>query len=226
MQIEELKKRSNIKVLLRGRSGHGKTKQGVEITLQVLDGGGSVLFIDTESEGATTLVNEIEAQDYDEDVVENLDYTQAENYEQLKTLMGKQEEYDMVVIDTLDHKHSYVLKEVTDAKRQSDAEWNEYSVIYSEEKEFMEMIGKPDANIIATVDPDSGKLDKPKGAQTNIHGYFSVVIDLSRNGDNWGHKITNWVGRSDLIGGEINNIPVSEALSEEILERVEAAKDF
>lgn len=223
MELEELKKQSNIKVLLRGKSGRGKTYRAANIALNVCDAGGKVLYLDTEAEGSTTMVELIEDEetDFDEDTVATLEYKQVDSYEDLKSIIdndnGAQSDFDLIVIDTLDHKHSYVLKHVTDAKRDSDPDWNEYAAIYSEEKELMENIGKPKANIIATIDPDSGSMDKPKGAQTNVHGYFTAVIDLTKESDGWSHKIRNWVNKGDAIGAKHPDL--TRKLTEEVTER-------
>lgn len=223
MELEELKQQSNIKVLLRGKSGRGKTYRACEVALNVCDVGGEVLYLDTEAEGSTTMVALVEDEetDYTAETVEGLDYRQVDSYDELMALIdndsGVQGDFDLVVIDTLDHKHSYVLKHVTDAKRDSDPDWNEYAAIYSEEKEFMEQIGKPGTNIIATIDPDSGSMDKPKGAQTNIHGYFTAVIDLTKESDGWSHKIRNWVNKGDAIGAKHPDL--TGKLTEEVEER-------
>lgn len=223
MELHELKRQSNIKVLLRGKSGRGKTYRAVTVALNVCHEGGEVLYIDTEAEGSTTMVSLVEDPEtrYDEDTISTLDYRQCESYEEIMGLVDKdngiQEQFDLIVVDTLDHKHSYVLKHITDAKREAGADWNEYAQIYSEEKEFMEEIGKPKANVLCTVDPDSGSMDKPKGAQTNIHGYFTAVIDLTKEGDGWSHKIRNWVNKGDAIGAKHPNLTAK--LTEEVLER-------
>lgn len=219
MDIKELRQKSNTKVLLRGKSGRGKTKTCCDIVIELLNDGMDVLYVDTESEGANTLVNKIDSDGLDEDIVSNLEYIQISSYQELEDVLGKQSSYDLMVIDTLDHKHTMALKGVTDAKRKSDADWNQYPQIYSAEKEIMDKIGNPKTNIIATLDPDSGKIDKPKGTQTNIHGYFGIVIDLQKSGDEWTNKIVNWVGRSDIIGASADNLV--EAISAEIKERVE-----
>lgn len=223
MDFEELKKKSRTKVLFRGRSGNGKTKTSCEIVLDVLEKGGDVKYIDTESEGSSTLVNLIEERGIDHSITENLEYKQVNSYEEFTEEIEDQEPWDLVVIDTLDHKHSFALKGVTDAKMESDADWNEYAQIYSAEKEIMEKLGKPDTNIIATLDPDSGKMDKPKGAQTNVHGYFSIVVDLNKSGDEWTNKIANWVGKGRYIGASADNL--EDAVSNEILTRTEVEDD-
>jgi len=223
MELAELKKKANIKVLLRGKSGRGKTYRVCEVALAVCDAGGDVLYIDTEAEGSTTMVSLVEDEDtdFDESTVANLEYKQVDSYDELSGLLdndnGVQGDFDLVVVDTLDHKHSYVLKHVTDAKRDSDPDWNEYAAIYSEEKELMEQIGKPDTNIIATIDPDSGSANKPKGAQTNVHGYFTAVIDLTKESDGWSHKIRNWVNKGDAIGAKHPDL--TRKLTEEVTDR-------
>lgn len=218
MEFEELKKQSNLKVLFEAPSGFGKTYSTAKVVLELLDGGKSVLYVDTEAEGSETLINLIEDGEYEESVVENLDYVRAEDYNTLTEAINKGGNYDLLVVDTLDHKHSYVLKAVAGAKRDSDADWNEYPQIYSEEKELMNLLGDPETNVIATLDPDSGKRDKPKGAQTNIRGYFSAVIELRKQGDGeWGHKIINWVGKSDWIGKAHPEFP--DVVSDEIEDR-------
>lgn len=219
MKLEELKQQSQVKVLFRGQSARGKTRNSCKIVLELLGEGLDILYIDTESEGANTLVNLIEKEGYDDDIVENLTYQQVGDLEQLMEWLEKEGQYDVTVIDTLDHKHSFVLKAITDAKTEAGADWNEYAQIYSHEKEVMEDIGKPDSHIIATIDPDSGKIDKPKGAQTNVHGYFSIVVDLNKSGGEWGNKITNWVGRDEVIGVGADNL--TEAITNEILERTD-----
>lgn len=218
MDFQELKKQSNLKVLFQGPSGFGKTHSTCKVVLELLDDGKEVLYIDTESEGSETLINLIEGGEYDESVVEGLDYVRADDYDTLTEAINKGGDYDLMVVDTLDHKHSYVLKAVAGAKRDSDADWNEYPQIYSEEKELMNILGDPETNVIATLDPNSGKADKPKGAQTNIQGYFSAVVELRKQGDgDWGHKILNWVGKSDWIGKAHPEFP--EVVAEEIKER-------
>lgn len=218
MQFEDLKQQSNLKVLFEAPSGYGKTYSAVKVVLELLESEKEVLYIDTEAEGSETLVNLIEAGDHDEEVVEHLDYVRAEDYDTLESAIQKGGDYDLMVVDTLDHKHSYVLKAVAGAKRDSDADWNEYPQIYSEEKELMNQLGDPETNVIATLDPNSGKDDKPKGAQTNISGYFSAVIELRKQGEGeWGHKIRNWVGKSDWIGKAHPEFPA--VVANEIKER-------
>jgi len=220
MNLKELKQYSNIKVLFRGKSGRGKTRLAVYVALGVADAGGDVLYIDTEAEGATTMVSFIESGKYPEEAVETLEYVRADNYEDFASNITQevQSDYDLVVVDTLDHKHSYVLKHVTDSKLESEADWNEYPMIYSKEKQIMEELAQPKSNIVATLDPDSGSNQKPKGAQTNIHGYFSAVIDLTKSGSDFDHVIRNWVGKGHAIGNSASNL--EETLVDEILERV------
>lgn len=219
MDFNTLKSKSKIKILLRGKSSRGKTYTACKTTLELLNNGANVIYVDTEAEGSATLVNVIESEGYSQDVVENLEYVKVDNYSMLMETIERQDECDVMVVDTLDHKHSFALKNVTDAKIESDADWNEYAQIYSAEKQVMEELGKPDCNIIATLDPDSGKMGKPKGAQTNVHGYFSVVVDMKKSGDEWTNKITNWVGKGHVIGASADNL--IEALSGEIEERIE-----
>jgi len=225
MEFEELKKLSITKVLLRAKSGRGKTRTACKVALEVSRAGGKVKYVDTESEGSTTLVAMVESSDndYSPEDVENIDYVQCNNFDTLMDEIsndnGNNEDYDLLIVDTLDHKHSYVLKHVTDAKLASKADWNQYPHIYSQEKEIMESLGKANTNVLATLDPDSGSIDKPKGAQTNIHGYFTVVIELVKDDDGWGNRIRNWVGKGDAIGKKHPRI--DDALTEEILARTE-----
>lgn len=219
MEIEELRKKSFLKVLMSGSSGTGKTYNSSKITLSILEAGGSVLFVDTEAEGSTTLLEIIDKKGYDDDIVDDLEYLPVDGLEQWYGAFERAGDFDLMVIDTLDHKHSYVIKAVTDAKTKGDADWNEYAQIYSKEKELMEKIGKPSTNILATIDPDSGKSDKPKGAQTNVFGYFTAVVQLVKNGDEWSNKILNWVGNSDRIGTKAANLP--ENVSNSFMEYME-----
>lgn len=217
MELSELKEKSYTKTLLKGESGRGKTYTATEIAMKVSEMGGDVLYLDTESEGTTTMLNLIEAGKYDEDGIENIDYERIDTYNDFKQyLENDTSEYDLVIIDTLDHKHSFVIKAVTDAKRKADADWNEYATIYSEEKEVMESIAKPDCHILATIDPESGKSDKPKGAQTNVDGYFSIVVEMKKSSDGWKNVVRNYVGESQKIGKSPNNL--AEHLSEKIME--------
>ena len=225
MELQELKQKSNSKILLRGESGSGKTNRACKLALRVSREGGDVLYVDTEAEGSTTMVNLVESQDapYDESDLANVEYVQAGSYGELMDNIGnsdgRQAAFDLVVVDTLDHKHSYVLKHVTDAKRESGADWQEYASIYAEEKELMEQIGKPEANIVATLDPSSGGMDKPKGAQTNVHGYFTIVLDLMVTEDDYKNKIRNWVGHGDKRGVMHPNL--IDKLTEVIMNRVQ-----
>lgn len=225
MKLEELKQKSQLKVLLRGKSGRGKTRTASVIALMVSRAGGRVLYIDTEAEGSTTLVNMVESSEteYDSEDVENIEYVQVDNYDQMIEHLdpdsGNHQDFTLVILDTLDHKHSYVLKHVTDAKRDSGADWNEYASIYAEEKEVMEKIGKPRTNILCCLDPDSGSVDKPKGSETNVHGYFSVVVDLKKSGDEWAKKVQNWVGLERAIGTNPANF--EDKIVEEVMKRTE-----
>ena len=225
MNFEDLKKQTVKKVLLRGKSGRGKTHTSAEIALEVSMAGGRVLYLDTEAEGSTTMVAMVEDGDtpYSPEDVENIEYVRANDYTTMQEYLhahdGMHEEFDLIIVDTLDHKHSYVLKHVTDEKRDSGADWNEYATIYSEEKELMEQLGKPKTNILATLDPESGSMDKPKGAQTNIHGYFTIVVDLKQKGDERSHQIRNWVNRDDLMGKKVPDL--EEALVESLTEAMD-----
>lgn len=217
MEFDDLVKQSKLKVVLQGPSGSGKTYKAAQVAVKVLVSGRSVLYCDTEAEGAETMVQIIQNNGYDEDVVDDLDYRQVEDYDQFDTALEDMGDYDLMVIDSLDHKHTYVLKAVTDAKRSSDADWSEYAAIYSEEKEIMGRIGKPSTNIIATLDPESGSDGKPKGAQTNVAGYFSVVVNVSKGADEWTHKIVNWIGESDWVNKK--HPEIVEELSDRIIDR-------
>jgi hypothetical protein len=220
MEYEELLEQSNLKVLLHGKSARGKTYDAARVGLEVSGEGHSVLYLDTESEGVTTMVNLIESGDYEESDVENIEYNQVEDLGDLMDYLEPttMENYDLVVIDTLDHKHTYALKAVTDAKRSQDADWQEYAAIYAQEKEVMERIGDPNCHILCTLDPESGKGDKAKGVQTNINGYFSIVIKKKKTVDGWAGEIENWVGRSDLMGSQTDN--PYKGVTDAILERL------
>jgi hypothetical protein len=220
MELDELKRQSWIKVLLKGKSGRGKTRMCSKIALTLSRDGISVLYVDTESEASTTMVKFIEDGEYEESDLQNVTYKQVSDYDSLVDHIGDdaQEEYDVIIVDTLDHKHTFALEKVTGEKRKANADWNQYPQIYSREKEIMEALSKPSCNIIATLDPDSGKVDKPKGAQTNIHGYFNIVIKLIKDGDSWGNKTRNYVGWSDAIGKKIPDL--DEQLTDEIRDRV------
>ena len=208
MDLEELQLKDNITILEYGKSARGKTYDACRVALELSGDGYDVLYADTESQGSTTLYQLVTSGDYDESHLENIDYHEVGGYSDLMELLepSNTEDYCLVVIDTLDHKHSYVLKAVTDAKRESDAEWQEYARIYSEEKEVMERIGNANTNILCTLDPESGSSDKPKGAQTNIHGYFTVVIRKIKTGDGWASEIENFVGDTSLIGSQATNV--------------------
>lgn len=225
MKLSDLKKQSNIKVLLKGISGTGKTKTLCETGLLVSRAGYRVLYIDTESEGSTTMVKLIENPDVEfaEDDLENLEYVQVGTYDGLMEYIdpdnGYHDEYDLIIIDTLDHKHTFTLRKVIDEQDAQNADWNEYPRIYGAEKNMMEKIGKPKTNIMASLDPESGKIDKPKGTQTNIHGHFNIVFNLVKDGDEWFSLINNYVGRTDVIGGKVKSDDVPEKMADEILDR-------
>lgn len=218
MKYEEIKRQSNIKVLFRGKSGRGKTFSSAKVALIVSRAGRDVLYIDTEQEGSTTIVELVESGEFEEGDVENVEYVQAESYSDLMGYISPetQKDYDLVIVDTMDHKHSFAIRKVTDS-RKPDADWNQYPQIYDAEKQIMERIGKPNTNIICTLDPESGKMDKPKGCQTNIHGYYTGVIDMRKDGDDWGNIVRNYVGKGDIIGKQIGELP--ENIADKIIER-------
>lgn len=201
MEIQELKQHANKRILLEGPSGRGKTYRCSKVVLEILGEGGTVLYADTEAEGSSTILNLIEEDGHDESIVEDLEYVSVEDYDGLLKVIEMAANYDLLILDTLDHKHSYVLKEVADAKRDGDADWNEYPQIYGEEKEIMRSLVDCKTNVIATLDDESGSRDKPKGAQTNIRGYFTAVVEMKKSGEQeWTHKIVNWLGKSDWVG--------------------------
>ena len=224
MEFDELKERSKNKFLLRGASGSGKTYQAVRAALELSINDYNVAYVDTESEGSSTMVNLILSDDteYEKEYVRNIEYYNVSGYEGLLEWCdhedGLHERFDVVIIDTLDHKHTYALSRVTDDKKDTGADWNEYSMIYAAEKHMMEKLGKPEVDVIATLDPNSGKSDKPKGAQTNIEGYFSVVMDLDKDDNGWSYVIENYVGRSDLIGNAVQGMSPSDIAVREILQ--------
>jgi len=230
MEYEELKKKSTYKVLLKGPSGTGKTMNAVRAALEVANAGGKVLYVDTESEAAGTIVRFIEDGYFGPEVVENIEHELVSSGDRFLELLDSsvQEDYDLVVYDTLDNKHTYALKDVTDAKMKANADWNEYAVIYDYEKQLMEEMGKPECVIIGCLDPESGKKDKPKGCQTNIDGFFSTVLSLSnpvRNGEQV-HEvyIENWVGDLDgnlngKKGSGDNLYVVMDSMIDEVKER-------
>lgn len=206
MKLNTLKEFSTVNVLLEGKSGRGKTYNACQIAVEVLDSGGSVLYIDTETQGSKTLVKVVE-EGYHNDVVEDLDYRRASDLDSLMPAIDEAEDYDMVVVDTLDHKHGFVIEAVTEAKSNPEADWNEYPVIYSKEKEVMQALENSKTSVVATLDPESGSSEKPKGAQTNVRGYFDVVFRLVRNDAEWGNSCLNWVGQGDRIGKTAGDLP-------------------
>jgi KaiC/GvpD/RAD55 family RecA-like ATPase len=223
MNFSDLKSKSFVSMLLRGKSGRGKTYTCCRLTLELLRQGHSVKYIDTEAAGSNTLVTLVESSDtpFEEEDVERLDYVQVNSYDEFMAEVGIEENSsvneDVMVVDTLDHKHTYALKKVTDARLTAGADWNQYPHIYSQEKDWLEAITGSDFHLIATLDPESGSMDKPKGAQTNIHGYFDVVIDLEKSGDEWGNTVRNWIGKGDWIGK--SNPRLEATLIEEIQSR-------
>jgi len=225
MKYEELKAKSNHKLLFYGPSMRGKTRTASTIALELSKEGVPVKYVDTESEGSSTMVNLIEQGDYSEDDVENLDYCIVDSYEGLTSEIseegGAQDKYGLIVIDTLDHKHTFALKEVTDKKVKSDADWNEYPAIYSAEKQIMEIISKPDTNFLCTFDPESGGSDKPKGAQGNILGFFSVVVRLEKGDEEYAGTIENWIGRSDVVDTTHRTEDIIDKMADMLSERTE-----
>lgn len=219
MKFEELKQRSNTKILLTGKSGRGKTYTASQVAIEISKNGGKVKYADTESEGTDTMFKLVSEGDYGEEDIKNINYEQVGEYERLHEIVENTEEYDLLIVDTLDHKHTMALKYVTDAKMKEGAEWNEYPAIYSAEKQIMEKLSKPSCNILCTLDPESGKSGKPKGAQTNIRGYFSVVLRMVREGDGWTYKVLNYVGRGDLVGKKPDVTP-KKVCTKEIGERI------
>lgn len=226
MEFEEIKQQSNLKVLFRGKSGRGKTYLSCKIVLALSKEGVNVKYVDTEAEGSTTIVQIVEdpETEFTEGDVENIEYVQASGFDTLREEIShsEQKKYDVLVLDTLDHKNAYALRKLVsedeekdEDRAQSEADWNQWLATYDLERVLMETINKPKCNIIATLDPESGKMDKPKGAQTNCHGYFTVVVDLTKSGDGWGNKVRNWVGNpKGVIGHSANNI--TEAIVKEI----------
>ena len=110
---------------MRGKSGRGKTDTSCRIVVELLSRGADVIYVDTESEGANTIVKLVENGDYDDDIVENLEYVQVSTYDALTQSLERQGDHDVMVVDTLDHKHTFAIKGVTYAKRESDADENQ-----------------------------------------------------------------------------------------------------
>lgn len=221
MDIDELRKKSHSKVLLYGPSMRGKTMAASRVALLVAEAGGKVKYVDTESEGSTTLIKLVDESRYSEEAVENIEYVVVGDYQELEDEIGEEngnhDRYDLIIVDPLDHKHTFAIKAVTDAKMKSEADWNQYPAIYSAEKQLMEIISKPSTNFLCTLDPDSGSMDKPKGAQTNIKGFFSVVGLLKKGEETYSTRIKNWVGRPDLIDAEVETNMVCEKIAQEVL---------
>lgn len=220
MKFEEIKQNSVMKVVLRAQSGRGKTYSSCVVAMEVSKLGGDVLYIDTEAEGSTTIVQLVESGEYEEEDVEGIEYRQADSYDSLMRLISdeKQQDYDLVVVDTLDHKHSYAINQVVDDPKHESPDWNMYPNIYSLEKNIMETLGKAKTNIIATIDPESGSADKPKGCQTNVIGYFSIAIDIKQGGEGRVYQVRNWVGKDNWIGK--SQPKLKEVLVKEIQERM------
>jgi SpoVK/Ycf46/Vps4 family AAA+-type ATPase len=228
MEFEELKRQSNKTILLYGPTMRGKTMSVSNIALSLASQGVPVKYVDTESEGSSTMVELVERGKYEESAVNNIEYVVVDDYDEfvneIDEEQGVHDEYGLIVIDSLDHKHSFALKKVTDAKMKSEADWNEYPAIYSTEKQIMEIISKPQTNILATLDPNSGSENKPKGAQTNIKGYFSIVIELERGDNMYAGTIENWIGREDILLTTHETTDIVDKLTNEIRESVEVEK--
>lgn len=224
MEFEDLKRKSNQTILLYGPTMRGKTMSCSRIALGLASEGVPVKYVDTESEGSSTMVTLVERGEFEEEDVQNIEYVVVDTYDELVNEIsednGVHDEFGLVVIDSLDHKHSFALKKVTDAKMKSEADWNEYPAIYSTEKQIMEIISKPQTNVLATLDPDSGSEDKPKGAQTNIKGYFSIVIELQRGDEKYAGTIENWIGRDDVIMTTHETSDIVSKLVDELNETV------
>lgn len=232
MKLQELKKQTNEKFLLRGKSARGKTDTAGRVALRVADEGRDVKYIDTESEGASTLVKLIEGEnEFTEDMLENVEYVKVNDYDDFidELSLEEQNKYDLVIVDTFDHKHNYATRKVMEDVIEDDEDnekmepdWNMYPEIYSREREIMELVNNPRTNMLGTLDPDSGKMDKPKGCQTNIHGYFTCVLDLKKSNGEYQDKVVNWVGKSDWIDRPTGDREKRvKAVTQEIIERTE-----
>lgn len=222
MEFEELLELSTVKVLNRGQSARGKTRNSAWIALKVSSIGGDVLYLDTESAGSTHMVNHVRDGQFEEDDVDNIQYVKTEGYDDIMGYLDEdtQRQKDLIVVDTLDHKHTYSIRRVADDDRAADPDWNQYPEIYGLEKAFMERINVAHTNFVCTLDPESGSMDKPKGCQTNVHGYFNVVLDLKRRGDNdYVAKVANWINKDDWIGKGISN-PAEKVWEAELKDRM------
>lgn len=180
-----------VKVLLKGTSGTGKTHY---LTRIAKDYDGDVLFVDTEEEALLMF------QTFEEDL-SHIDYFQVENFKVFEELIGRQRDYDLVCVDTLDDKNTFSIE---DATRDGEAspEWNQYANIYAKEKRLMRQIRKPDANMLCAVDPESGKKDKPKDVAVNVDGRFTTVLELRDNGG----FVVNDVVQGEFRGKVIGNV--------------------
>jgi hypothetical protein len=187
--------------------------------------GAKVLYVDTEAEGSTTMVALVEDEDteFEKGDVENIEYERVNEFSEYMEYLhpdnGYQDEYDLIVVDTLDHKHTYAIKEVVGDVKIDEVDFNQWNPIYDKQKKMMEVINDPRTNILATIDPDSGKMDKPKGTQTNVHGYFNIVIDLMYNSGEYKNKIRNWVNKGEHRGKAVPEL--EEKLTEEFRSRIE-----
>jgi len=220
MELDELKQKSNLKVLLRGKSGYGKTYNECKVALRVSGDGCDVLYIDTEAGAPNTMIRMVEDGEFDEDDLENIEHEQCESYDDLISLVERdtQREYDLVVVDTLDDKHTWAMEEVVGKMATGGDDFGIYPQIYDREKKIMESIRRPRTNVLASIDPDSGKMDKPKDCQVNVHGRFTVVVDLSKDGNSYGNVVRNWVANGSAVGKSIPEL--DEVLADKIMGRV------
>lgn len=223
MDYQDIKPQANKKVLLRGSSSLGKTYTCVHVAILVAKEGYNVLYVDTETEGAETIVSLVESDVYSEDDVENLDYHQANEYDEFMSLIEdeNQHNYALMIVDTLDHKESFAQLHEKDTQLGSEIEWSEWFGVRETEKKVMETLNKPSCNVIATIDPESGSMEKQKGVQTNVHGYFNVVVDMKRHNGEYTNVVSNFVGRDGVIGNTIGqDEPLWNNLKKVIVDRI------
>lgn len=219
MEYEQLLEKTNRKVHLKGVSNTGKTFTASKVVVNCLRAGMEVCVGDLEDSVVKTIVNIIESNDVDKEVVGNLEMVEVESFDDLIELTERGQEFDLVVFDPLDHKHSLAAEHSLDVKTEADIEWNEYHLVYSWEKEVMKRINKMECNVITTIDPESGSSDKDKGVQANIHGYHDIVISLILNGDEHTNKVRKWLGKEDISGSPVGNL--TEGLSKQIIQRTD-----
>lgn len=231
MDIDDLRSKSHIKILFRGFSGTGKTLNSCIVALEVAKEGGRVKYIDTEDEGSETIVDMVDSGWYDSDLEGEIEYTRVTGAKEFFDEFPEEDQcdWDLVVVDTLDHKHTYALRVVTDERKKSDVNWNQFPAIYDAEKSFMQAVGQPDTHIVASIDPESGKSDKPKGTQVNVDGYFDIVVRLQR-GDNvdWEGVVENFVGDLDnnYIGKKASGDNLRDFVRQEVAGRVIERSDL